>query len=146
MEEKKKIEELFERFIAVRLNMLDSGKRYSRDATYCVLTMPKDIPVVACQSSNVEAFGYHEKSKTLKVLFKGGGEYRYLNVPTSAFAVLESAQSKGKALVRIKTMCDFVRINSKSFGEGKENERQAIDGRNADNDNAGAGSEPRGKG
>ena len=49
----------------------------------------------AVDSSMLVAVGYEEKTRELRVIFKNGDTYRYLNVPTSTYAELLKAESKG---------------------------------------------------
>jgi len=49
-------------------------------------------------SSNIKAIGYDEESKTLEVVFKGGGHYSYENVPVEAHKELMAAKSIGNYL------------------------------------------------
>ena len=49
----------------------------------------------AVDSSMLVAVGYDEKVRELRVIFKTGDTYRYLNVPPSTYAELSKAESKG---------------------------------------------------
>lgn len=51
------------------------------------------IPV---SSSNLDAVGYDEKSKTLYITFHKSGTYAYDNVPESVYKGLMAASSKGQ--------------------------------------------------
>ena len=88
------LEKLLQKFIESGLRILDSRKRYSVDEMQSMLLMPKDISVKVCESSNVNGYGYDKRSKTLKVVFKGGVEYRYLNVDKDLYNFVEKAPSK----------------------------------------------------
>jgi hypothetical protein len=46
-------------------------------------------------SSNLQAIGYDEQSKTLRILFLGGAVYDYFNVPVSLHRSLMTSHSKG---------------------------------------------------
>lgn len=48
------------------------------------------------KSSNIEAIGYDEHTKTLKIKFKSGGTHSYADVPKLDYERLLSAQSIGK--------------------------------------------------
>ena len=117
------LEIVIEKFIDSRLRLLEPKKMYSRPDIKSVLTMPRNIPMKTCESSNVHSFGYHEKSRTLRVIFKGGGEYRYLNVSKEGASVMERSPSKGKAMTQIKILHLFVKINKDSFGEQQAEEK-----------------------
>lgn len=47
-------------------------------------------------SSNLEAVGYNNPDKSLDVLFRNGGEYRYFDVPKSLFQRIQHVKSPGK--------------------------------------------------
>ena len=49
----------------------------------------------AVDSSMLIAVGYDEKTSEMRVIFKNGDTYRYLNVPKSVYAELMKAESKG---------------------------------------------------
>ena len=48
------------------------------------------------ESKMLIAAGYDQKSRTLQVVFKTGGTYRYKNVPSDKYTELISAESIGK--------------------------------------------------
>lgn len=48
------------------------------------------------QSSNISAIGYLASAKMMEIVFKGGGKYRYHNVPPEVFNLFEASESKGK--------------------------------------------------
>jgi len=48
------------------------------------------------ESSNIHSVHYDALKELLEVTFKGGGVYRYLAVPASAFKGMLTAESKGK--------------------------------------------------
>lgn len=49
-------------------------------------------------SSNIEKIGYDEKTKTLRVVFKGGAIYDYTGVPLSVFQGFKMSLSIGTFL------------------------------------------------
>lgn len=49
-------------------------------------------------SGNIDSFGYDEKNCKLRVQFKGGGIYDYIEVPKVIFESMLKAESKGKFL------------------------------------------------
>jgi hypothetical protein len=49
----------------------------------------------AVDSSMLVAVGYDEETKEMRVIYKTGDTYRYLNVPKSVYKELLSAESKG---------------------------------------------------
>lgn len=79
-----------------------SGKKLSGLELWSLLDCPDEIPVKECASSNVAAYGYHEESGTLKVIFANGTEYRYLAVKKNHFENLEKSDSKGREIAFIK--------------------------------------------
>lgn len=52
-----------------------------------------DVPL---KSSNLEAVGYNDPEKSLDVLFRNGGEYRYFKVPKQLFHRIQNVKSPGK--------------------------------------------------
>jgi|GEM_PF-68575 len=56
------------------------------------------MEMISVESSNVEAIGYEEESRTLQVEFKNGGMYQYFDVPQHVFEELRDADSIGKYL------------------------------------------------
>ena len=55
-----------------------------------------DFDFEKCQSSNVFAYAYNEKTNVLIVAFKGGEIYQYLRIKPSIYHGLQKAESKGK--------------------------------------------------
>lgn len=51
---------------------------------------------IQVSSSNLKSVGYDEEHKILEVEFKGGGIYRYKNVPKETFESFLSSPSLGK--------------------------------------------------
>ncbi len=51
-------------------------------------------------SSNVASVGYDSLSSTLEVEFHGGSIYQYFAVPSSVYAAMMSAASKGSYLAQ----------------------------------------------
>lgn len=49
----------------------------------------------AVDSSMLVAVGYDEKTSEMRVIFKTGDTYRYLNVPEAVYSELLKAESKG---------------------------------------------------
>lgn len=49
----------------------------------------------AVDSSMLVAVGYDEETKEMRVIYKTGDTYRYLNVPKSVYTELLNAESKG---------------------------------------------------
>ena len=52
------------------------------------------------ESDMLVAAGYDQKSRTLQVIFRTGGAYRYKNVPAYRYTELMSADSIGKYMHR----------------------------------------------
>lgn len=61
-----------------------------------------EIALTPVKSSNVEAMGYDEATKTARVRFKGGQTYRYTDVPKDLFEAVVGSQSVGKAAQRLR--------------------------------------------
>jgi hypothetical protein len=78
-------------------------------------TMPIRIEAKKCLSSNVEAYGYDKQSRTLKVVFSGGSEYRYLCVPEQLYQDLDKADSKGSFVAIVKRMCKAIRVDGRWY-------------------------------
>ena len=58
------------------------------------------------------AAGYDQKSRTLEVIFRTGGKYRYKNVPSDKYDALLSAESIGKYMHRhIIGRYEYVRVH-----------------------------------
>ncbi len=63
-------------------------------------------------SSTIEAIGYDEASGKLRVKFKSGALYEYLNVPHYVYQAVMEADSIGKALnSEVKGIYDYFKIN-----------------------------------
>lgn len=56
----------------------------------------KSILTEPVESSNIEGISYLSESKTLKIRFKGGGEYIYRNVEELQYKNIQNAKSIGK--------------------------------------------------
>lgn len=54
------------------------------------------IALAPVTSSQIEAVGYDEATKTLAVQFKKGAIYHYANVPAETYKAFSSAESLGK--------------------------------------------------
>jgi len=50
-------------------------------------------------STHIDTIHYDAPTKTLYVAFKGGGTYKYQNVPQDTYNNLDSSQSKGKYFI-----------------------------------------------
>lgn len=50
------------------------------------------------ESSNIEAIGYDEARRTLRIKFKSGQSFDYLGVPIGIYREMMGAESKGKYL------------------------------------------------
>lgn len=48
-----------------------------------------------CESSNIEAYGYNQNTRSIWILFKGRKLYEYLNRNKSLYKELQAAKSKG---------------------------------------------------
>lgn len=83
-------------------------------------TMPIRIEAKKCVSSNVEAYGYDKQSRTLKVVFSGGAEYRYLCVPEQLYQDLDKTDSKGSFIAIVKRMCKAIRIDGRWYSMEEE--------------------------
>ena len=62
-------------------------------------------------SSAIEAVTYNETQRTLDVEFRGGGKYRYLEVPISVYRALLKAQSAGAFWNEVKDDFDCVQLD-----------------------------------
>lgn len=63
-------------------------------------------------SSTIEAIGYDEASGKLRVKFKSGALYEYLDVPHYVYQAVMEADSIGKALnSEVKGIYDYFKIN-----------------------------------
>lgn len=60
------------------------------------LSQLTSVALIPCESSNIEAFGYGPKSKSLWVLFKNNVIYKYKDISYDSFIGLLNAESKGK--------------------------------------------------
>lgn len=59
---------------------------------------PAEIPLTPVKSSNVEAMGYDEATRTARIRFKGGQTYRYANVPKELYESVVASPSVGSAV------------------------------------------------
>lgn len=67
---------------------------------------------VPVNSSNIDSIGYDEDKMVLEIAFKGGGIYRYYNVPEIVHIGLMEAPSHGKYFhSEIKGEYTYERIN-----------------------------------
>jgi hypothetical protein len=65
------------------------------------------------KSSNIAEVGYDESTRILDVLFKGGGHYRYQDVPPEKYKALMKAPSIGKHLhAHIKGAHEFEKLST----------------------------------
>ena len=62
------------------------------------MKQPKALKIVLkkVKSSAIQAVGYHEPSKTLRIKFTGGAVHEYPNVDADTHAALMGADSIGK--------------------------------------------------
>ncbi len=114
-EDIEKLEKIIEQYIESRLKLWPDKRVFSVDMVRSLLMMPQHIESKAVKSSNVASIGYHDKSQTLKVTFKGGAEYRYLAVSDKSKTLLEKSPSKGRAMTQVKIMHQVVKIEPGSF-------------------------------
>lgn len=56
------------------------------------------MEMVKVESSNIDSIGYLPEVSLMRVLFKDGRKYDYLNTSTDAYAGLMASKSKGKHL------------------------------------------------
>lgn len=80
--------------------------------------IPADVKMQpVSHSSNVEAVGYDDKASDLYVQFKGGGTYRYSEVPRDVWMELQHAPSAGKYLnANIKAKYKSERLDKPAQG------------------------------
>jgi len=50
------------------------------------------------ESSNISKIGYDKKDKVLRVWFKGGGLYEYINVPQSLVNTMTALNKRGESI------------------------------------------------
>ena len=114
-----KLEEIFKKYIDSRIGSLENRQRFNAQEFRSLLVMPKDIKTYPCVSSNVVAYGYHQESKVLKVIYgMNKDEYRYLNISPRVYGLLENAPSKGKFIhQQIKFRHSVVKITNTFFGK-----------------------------
>lgn len=89
--------------IAFKLSLLPEGVRLSLAELSSLLLMPLRITQEQCQSSNVQSFGLDQTSGVISVIFKNGGEYRYLALSEGMMIALQRSGSKGVAVASIKS-------------------------------------------
>lgn len=74
-----------------------------------------NTPLLPVYSTNIQAIGYNEQQKILRILFKNGGNYMYFNVEPQIYEQIKTSQSKGKTLnesvVKHKDKYKYIRIN-----------------------------------
>ena len=74
-----------------------------------------NTPLLPVYSTNIQAIGYNEQQKILRILFKNGGNYMYFNVEPQIYEQIKTSQSKGKTLnecvVRHKGKYKYIKIN-----------------------------------
>lgn len=70
------------------------------------------MKMVKVDSSNIDRIGYDARNKSLDVLFKNGGRYRYKQVPKGVYTALSMAESVGSYLHKnIKPNYEYEKIN-----------------------------------
>lgn len=71
-------------------------------------------PIRAVASSAIRGLEYDEKHHELRVQFRSGEDYTYLEVPAEEYAALETAKSKGRHIaLRIKPYYRFRQTNAR---------------------------------
>jgi hypothetical protein len=60
------------------------------------LSLELGIPMIPCESSNIEGYAYNSKEQKLWIAFKGNKVYSYNKVPHQIADGLHQAESKGK--------------------------------------------------
>lgn len=84
---------------------------YNQDNLRSILLMPLEMKLNPIQSSNIESWAYDIPAKVLAVKFKGGDEYRYMNVKPHEAIGFNEAASKGSYFgAVIKSSKDFVKM------------------------------------
>jgi hypothetical protein len=96
------LSKMAEQEIDARLKFFPLGMRFSKAELASLLLMPLDMPLTACDSSNVAAYGVDERSAVVAVRFKGGGEYRYLGLSEGMLYAIEWSPSKGQVVSMLK--------------------------------------------
>ena len=104
------VERLIERYLDIKLALFPVNAKYSGPEVRSFFLMPKHIETRECTSSNVKAYGYDLRSKTLHVTFNGDAHYRYLAVEQSEYAELETSASKGKSMTMIKIRHNYLKM------------------------------------
>lgn len=86
------------------------------EAAAPVVNTTVEIKLDAVESSQIEAIGHDEQTKTLAIRFKGGAVYRYSNVEKELFEAVKTAASVGGYFSRyIKPFADkfpYVKIKA----------------------------------
>ena len=74
--------------------------------------LPENVMIMEkVESSNIERIGYLSSASVMDVVFKGGGRYRYFDVPEDVFSNLRKAESKGKYFHKyVKDMYSYARV------------------------------------
>lgn len=91
--------------ILAKIGLIPDGVRLRRDEIRSLLLMPFKLEVQSCVSSNVAAYACHRASRTVKVVFHNGAEWRYLAAPDNLMDDLEKSSSKGSMLAILKKLC-----------------------------------------
>lgn len=76
----------------------------------------KLIPTEAVNSSNIQAIGYDEPSRTLQVDFHGGAAYQYTPITNKAFLELKNADSVGSHFakhIKDNKLVTFIKVREK---------------------------------
>lgn len=113
------VEILIHKYLDRRLELLVPTNKYSPAEIKSLLTMPAKIGLLLCESSNVHGIAYDIKTETLKVVFKGDKEYRYLGISQDTYNKVIANPSIGKAINSIKATNAVVQIPRGYFEPSK---------------------------
>lgn len=75
-----------------------------------MVASPRRSWISTPDSEAIDGFGYSTSQRILKIKFKHGHVYDYLNVPPKVFTKMRAASSRGAYVAEIKKRYDFVDV------------------------------------
>ena len=78
------------------LNFIENGLKLCGPARFLFMRPGKEEKWIPVGSSAVRRVRYHNRKRTLDLIYSDGDPYEYFNVPRSKFRALMRAASKGK--------------------------------------------------
>lgn len=110
--------ELLAELIQAKINLIPLAPnvvRLTRGEVTSLMQMHVKIVDAEIVSSNVSRLGKDVAARVIKVIFKNGTEYRYLNVPLNLIGDMDRAESKGRFISMLKGLCAAVKVTPEFY-------------------------------